>query len=178
MAYNGRKPRFLQVRAAELAVELTTVATSGAINNQTAADTSGIRFSAATSITGFVAPSAPVDNGKTLLVANVSSADLLLVHQSASSTAANRMDLGGSDITLLPGMAIELFYDTTTDRWRAKGGTGGGSGAGTGIRNYLQEWWDGTKSVGTVVTTTDSAGVTDRSASVSRSEERRVGKEC
>jgi len=166
LSYQGRRPRVLQLRAAEIAVELTTVATSGAINNQAVADTSGIRFSAATSITGFVAPSAPVDNGKTLIVANVSTAELVIANESASSTAANRIITGtDSDVTLQPGMALELFYDTTTDRWRIKGGTGGGSGAGTGIRNYLQDWWDGTKSVGTVSTTGDNAGVTDRSAS-------------
>lgn len=167
MSYQGRRPKFLQVRALEAAIPMTTNSSSGALNNVSVADSSAVRFSAATSITGFAAPSAPVDDGKSLIVANVSSAELTIVHQSTSSTAANRIDTGiDGDLTLAPGAAIELFYDTTTDRWRVKGGTGGGKGAGTGIKNYLQDWWDGTKSVGTVATTGDSAGVTDRSASI------------
>ena len=55
-----------------------------------------------------------------LRVMNVSANTLILKDQSAElSTAANRLILGGSDVPLIPGRALDLVYDTTSNRWRA-----------------------------------------------------------
>lgn len=57
--------------------------------------------------------------GDTLTIINVGSNDIVLVHQSASSTATNRfLNSTGADITLSANQAADLFYDDTTQRWR------------------------------------------------------------
>lgn len=54
------------------------------------------------------------------LVVNISSFSVTLLHESASSSAANRFILpGGRSLILGPGRAVEFYYDTTSSRWRA-----------------------------------------------------------
>lgn len=56
-------------------------------------------------------------NGRMLLVGNVGSNNLVLVHD-ATSTAANRFSLpGAANLTLLPGEWALLRYDATLSRW-------------------------------------------------------------
>ena len=54
------------------------------------------------------------------LLANIGTFDILLKNESASSTAANRFSLGGRSFILSPGKSIELWYDTTSSRWRPR----------------------------------------------------------
>lgn len=55
--------------------------------------------------------------GRELRVFNVGSADAVLVNESASSTAANRIALG-ADLTIGAGEGATLWYDSTSSRWR------------------------------------------------------------
>ena len=56
--------------------------------------------------------------GRILILLNRGSNDIVLKHESASSTAANRFKFStSSDLTLTPGAGIELIYDATDSRW-------------------------------------------------------------
>lgn len=69
-------------------------------------------------ITGLVFTSAQV-SGQKHEIWNVGSFDIVLVHQSASSTAANRfINSSAANYTLTPGQGATLTYDATTSRWR------------------------------------------------------------
>jgi len=58
-------------------------------------------------------------DGQRHIIVNVGSNDIVLVHQSASSTAANRfLNTTGADITLTADQQAECIYDNTTARWR------------------------------------------------------------
>lgn len=87
-----------------------------------AADVLRLTSDAARDITGFGFPA----GGKTILVLNVGSNNIVLKDESASSTAANRFALN-ADVTLAADQASMLWYDTTSSRWRVIGGTGSGS---------------------------------------------------
>jgi hypothetical protein len=57
--------------------------------------------------------------GEAHLIVNVGSNDIVLKHQDAGSTAANRFLCStGADITLTAGQAADVLYDPTTTRWR------------------------------------------------------------
>ena len=59
-------------------------------------------------------------DGQRLEITNVGSNNLVIKHQSASSTAANRIICNtGADITLAANEELLLKYDATTQRWRA-----------------------------------------------------------
>ncbi len=129
MSYVGRKPHFLQSRIDELAIQTTNIVTAGSLNNVSVVNTSAVRFTLATAITGFVAPVAPVTNGKRLTITNTNSVSLTIANESTSSIAANRIITGsGGDLTLKAGASISLYYDSTSSRWRVVGGTGSGTG--------------------------------------------------
>lgn len=57
--------------------------------------------------------------GRRLTVLNVGAQDLVLMND-VTSTAANRLLLG-ADVTLGANESIELWYDSTSSRWRATG---------------------------------------------------------
>lgn len=81
----------------------------------TGADIYRISSDAARTITGIVAGS----SGALILLVNVGSFNITLSHQSASSTAANRIiTLWTGDMVLAASAAVSLFYDGTTSRWR------------------------------------------------------------
>lgn len=66
-------------------------------------------------VTGFVAPT----TGRFFWLINIGAFPLELEHESASSTAANRLVLGSSaNKVLQPGGAVGLWYDLTSARWR------------------------------------------------------------
>lgn len=72
---------------------------------------------ASRNITGISAPS----YAKKLCLANIGSAGefLTLKYEDAGSSAANRFIASGlTDITVSPGESVNLFYDTTSSRWR------------------------------------------------------------
>lgn len=56
---------------------------------------------------------------RVLILTNTGSQTITLVHESGSSTAANRFTLAGAvDYSLTTGQTIKLIYDFTTSRWR------------------------------------------------------------
>lgn len=94
-------------------------------NPTSLADAAVLRLSsdAARSITGLAGGA----DGRIVIVLNVGAFDLTLVDESASSTAGNRFALS-ADVALAADSGIILIYDSTSSRWRALGGTGGGAG--------------------------------------------------
>lgn len=75
------------------------------------------------------------------ILANIGSSDITLVHESASSTAANRFtSVTGSDLTLGPAKLAILVYDATSTRWRTAvlGAAGGGVGSPGGSDTHCQ----------------------------------------
>lgn len=73
---------------------------------------------AARNITGMTFTAAQID-GQTHCIHNVGSQNIVLVNESASSTAANRFTNNtGADITLAANAIADLIYDNTSSRWR------------------------------------------------------------
>jgi len=56
-------------------------------------------------------------DGRIICLLNVGSNDIVLVNESASSTAGNRFTLA-ADFTMPPNESILLIYDSTSSRWR------------------------------------------------------------
>lgn len=74
---------------------------------------------ASRTLTGLTFGGGGVGDGQVHLIVNVGSNDLVLAHESASSTAANRFLCStGANITLSANQAADLIYDGTTQRWR------------------------------------------------------------
>ena len=67
----------------------------------------------AVALTGIVAQT----GGRTILIVNIGSNAITLIND-ASSTAANRFKLP-TDISIGAGGAVQIWYDATTQRWRA-----------------------------------------------------------
>lgn len=80
-------------------------------------------------------------DGRILLLVNVGTEDILLLSQSASSSAANRFSMG-ADVTLGPNNAIILQYDSTASRWRGIG-TNAAALQGAAITSELRAGLDG-----------------------------------
>lgn len=59
-------------------------------------------------------------DGRLLILHNVGAQNIVLVDESASSTAGNRFALT-ADVTILPDQMITLQYDSTSSRWRMNG---------------------------------------------------------
>jgi len=67
-------------------------------------------------------------NGKVVIVSNATGNILTVVDQDTNPVAANRIITGtGDDLAIADGGAIIVKYDSTTQRWRVIGGSGGGS---------------------------------------------------
>jgi hypothetical protein len=74
---------------------------------------------ASRNITGTVKNVSAGNGGDAITFINVGSFDIVLKHQDAGSTAANRfLNSTGADITLTPNQAADLYYDGTSARWR------------------------------------------------------------
>ena len=74
---------------------------------------------ASRNITGFNPAGGTNQNGETHILANVGSNNIVLVNESASSTAGNRFaNSTGADITLAANEAALVWYDGTSSRWR------------------------------------------------------------
>lgn len=72
---------------------------------------------AARNIQGITAAS---DSGTLRLIANVGSTDIVLKHEDAGATAANRITVDtGVDLTLKANQQAWIWYDATSARWRA-----------------------------------------------------------
>lgn len=91
------------------------------------ADAAVLRLSsdAARNITGLAGGA----DGRIIIIHNIGSFDIVLVDESASSTAANRFALN-ANVTISADQVAILQYDSTSSRWRAVAGGGGGGGGG------------------------------------------------
>lgn len=56
--------------------------------------------------------------GRVMIVTNIGSFPLVLAHENAGSTAANRFTFDTYDLVVAAGQAITLQYDSTSSRWR------------------------------------------------------------
>ncbi len=74
---------------------------------------------ASRSITGFNPAGGTNQDGELHYFINVGSNNIVLVNESASSTAGNRfLNVTGADITLAANEMAMLIYDNTSARWR------------------------------------------------------------
>ncbi|MDN3278772.1 hypothetical protein QWJ07_31235 [Frankia sp. RB7] len=83
---------------------------------------------ASRNVTGLVAASATDGtDGREVTIYNAGSNNLVLQDQNASSSAANRFDLGGADVTLGPKQSLTLRYRTqgSLNRWEVVTSTAG-----------------------------------------------------
>ena len=70
-------------------------------------------------ITGMIVSNTTRQDGETHVFVNVGTQNIVLKHEDAGSTAANRFLCStGADITLSANQAADLIYDGTTQRWR------------------------------------------------------------
>lgn len=99
------------------------ISVTGNINNWSPTDWANramirVTPSAAWTITGAVAV-----NSSRRTIFNVSSSNTLtLAHQSTSSIAANRFVCpGNTDYVIQPNAAVDIWYDTVSQRWRVIG---------------------------------------------------------
>ena len=77
-------------------------------------------------------------DGRIIIIANIGSFNIVLKHESSSSTAGNRFILSSAtDVTLTPNQDVMLQYDSTSSRWRLIGGTGSGSGGAPSNRSWF-----------------------------------------
>lgn len=87
-------------------------------NNAAVGPAQWIRVTPATSdrtVTGI----ANGKTGKELMLTNVGANNLIVAHESGSSTAANRVvTQSGANVTVAPNGTLHLRYDATTSRWR------------------------------------------------------------
>lgn len=89
------------------------------------------------------------EDGRECEVWNAGSFNLVLAHESASSTAANRfVSQAGSNITLAPGSSVSLRYDGTASRWRI---------TSTGAVNLYYESGDGQVRIGPALSVRNAA---------------------
>lgn len=83
----------------------------------TAASVLRLSSDASRNITGLVTA---LLTSRTMLITNVGTQDIVLVNQSASSTADYRFEIG-ANITIGANEGVILLYDTTSRRWRCVG---------------------------------------------------------
>lgn len=76
-------------------------------------------------------------DGRLIIIHNIGTTfTIVLKNENSGSTAGNRFNLS-ADVTLSPGNAVILQYDSTSSRWRVMGGTGGGGGGASTSEAYV-----------------------------------------
>ena len=121
--------------SAGLGLNVSIVTTSGSINNLSTLESSSIKLTQATTVTGL----ANGENGKLIILHNGNSSSITISNNSSSSSLENRIFTGsGADLTLLTNSSLLLQYDTDSTIWRVIGGsgTGGGGGSSSGSLSY------------------------------------------
>lgn len=80
-------------------------------------DVSYIRVSVSVSVhlTGIAAAQT---EGRILIITNISALNLIIDHESANSTAANRFAMNNAQITMGQNASLIWRYDATSSRWR------------------------------------------------------------
>ena len=102
-------------------------------------------FTGNQTITGFAAPTVGGTQLKYIVNADPGSDVLTIAHESASSTAANRVTgPSGKNILIRPGAALLLMYDATSLRWRVFGMGRHHALAPTTTTNNTIPKWNGT----------------------------------
>lgn len=126
----------MQLEDSGISKETTPAQITANQNNYNPSDYGVLRItsSAAYSITGI---SGGV-KGRSLRIFNVGSYEITLSHQSASSDAANRVVTGtGQNLVIGAGGWVDLYYDSTSSRWRAAGLGGATSGDKSNVKLSL-----------------------------------------
>ena len=116
--------------SAGLGLNVSIVTTSGSINNLSTLESSSIKLTQATTITGL----ANGENGKLVILHNgTNSSSITISNNSSSSTFGNRIYTGsGADLTLATNSSLLLQYDTDSTIWRVIGGSGSSSSSSSG----------------------------------------------
>lgn len=79
-----------------------------------------INCTAASNITGIVAPTVTAQKMIPMILQNTGTATITLKNASGSSTAANQINCtGGSDLTIAAGAYRVIFYETAVTKWTA-----------------------------------------------------------
>lgn len=79
-----------------------------------------INCTAASNITGIVAPTVTAQKMTPMIIQNTGTATITLVNASASSSPANRINcVGGSNLTIAAGAYRVIFYETAVTTWTA-----------------------------------------------------------
>ena len=113
----GENPDFPQ--AVSFSGDITPSNISGTTNNYaptgfSTASTIRQTNSAGAILTGIAGGA----DGRTIMWHNIGSENLILRNENALSTAANRLTLGGGDLTLRADGTATFRYDATSSRWR------------------------------------------------------------
>lgn len=105
-----------------------TITSSGDLNNLNV-NSSIVRISAASSISGFVASAE--DSGKLIFLQNVNTSDIVIKNNNTNSSIGNRIITGtGADFNLHTGASTIFIYDVVSEIWRMFSGSGTGGPAG------------------------------------------------
>lgn len=125
-AFNGGVLKFTENAGSSGATWSSPVRTPSQItSNQNNFDPNGYAYcqrwttDASRDVTGLAIGGNQGVAGEVHIIINVGSFDIVLKHENASSSAANRfLNSTGADITLTANQAAEIIYDPTTQRWR------------------------------------------------------------
>jgi hypothetical protein len=98
---------------------------------------SGLRM-----ITGLVAGA----TNQIVELRNVGDNPVLLVTQSASSTAANTFDFGEEDVVILPDQSVTIVYDGTDSRWKLYGSYSVWANEGKFVSRFQDDLWSNSAS--------------------------------
>lgn len=102
-----------------LRFQLTTITTSGTINNLSAINSNFIRLTAATGVTGIAPTTAGTGSGQILHIWNNTGASITIFNNNAGSSAANRIiNPGGADLIVPSNGVWTGIYQATTDFWQ------------------------------------------------------------
>lgn len=105
-------------------MSITDNTSAGALNNVSTNNLSTIRFTAATSISGF----ANGYDGKELEIINDTASQLTILNDNTSSSIGNRIYTAtGADFPMSPNTSIRLRYVGTMAHWVFVSGGGGGA---------------------------------------------------
>lgn len=120
-AVDGVHHRATWTAGTAIEMQDTLATTSGTLNNANL-QTPFWRLSGASALTltGIV----PTADGQIIKIYNGKTANLTITDEGAGSTAENRFALPNDTLSMvvLPGEAIEVWYDTTLNRWVVVGG--------------------------------------------------------
>jgi len=117
----------------DLVLPVVTSATITASANNYSPPTGDIVRLVSSTATAVISGLSGGASGAVRLLVNVSTNTIRLAHASSDSGATNRFSIaGGADLDLAEGESASAFYDSTSERWRVTGGSGGGGSTSAG----------------------------------------------